>query len=199
MRKYGTRCTLLLGMIIALSLPLTAIAGGRPDSRPHVSQHRRHVSQHRRHVSQHRPHGHRHQHRSHHGVRFGIIVSGHFGATHYPHGHHLHVHSSHCPVVVEQYVHHHAFPAPVWHVHHYVHHSYGPHTSIHIVVSADHGDIYVDGRHVGHGQRVRDGRLRLPVAPGEHLVQFRIGKNHFTRQVHVPSGATTVVEARLQR
>lgn len=187
MRSYHTRNTILLALLITLSLPLTAMAEGKLRHRPPVSHHRQHASPQRHHWQQ-------HHHKPHQDFRFGISVGSHFGAHHHGHGH-----RPHRPVVVERYVYYYAVPAPVWHVYHQAHHFPGHQTSIHIIITADHNEVYVDGQYVGHGRLAHDGRLRVPVTPGEHIVQVRMGDNNFMRQVHVPSGNTAVIEARLQR
>jgi len=209
---------LVSGIIVASAifwLSIPAQAGPRPEPRAHVQRHthhrprphidrhaRRHVRQHQRRHVKHDRHHHRHHHRyhrhhRHHGVFIGVQVGGYAHHPHYPHGHHLHVHSAYCPVVVERHVYHHYVEtAPVWEVEHHTAHAPTAETRLYIVVAPHHGEVYIDGNYVGEARTFRHGKKLVPVPPGRHTVQLRYGGQSYTQQVTVEPGATAVVKAK---
>ncbi|MDH3598327.1 MAG: PEGA domain-containing protein [Candidatus Tectomicrobia bacterium] len=200
---------ILASVVILMSIPAQAGPRHEPRAhvqrrshhrpRPHIDRHvRRHVRQHhRRHVQHDRRHHPRHRRHRHHGVFVGIHVGGYAHRPHYPHGHHLHVHSTYCPVVVERHVYHHYVEtAPVWEVEHYASHSSTSEAILHIVVAPHHGEVYIDGNYIGEARTFRHGKKLVPVPPGHHTVQLQYGGQAYTRQVTVEPGATAVVKAK---
>lgn len=177
---------LLAGVVLLFSIPAPSLADPRDHRRPHVRHEHKH---HQRHHWHHRP--------RHPRVHIGVRIGRPYGYPSYPHGHHLHVHSPYCPVVVEKRIYHHyAYAAPTWHIYYDTH--YTPQTILHIEVVPQHGDVYVDGRYLGQAQTFDNGQVRLAVPPGQHAVQLRYNGASYTRHVHVKSGSTAVVQAHLQ-
>jgi hypothetical protein len=134
-------------------------------------------------------------HRHHSGFRVGIFF--HSYAGHYPHGHHFHIHGSHCPVVVEKHVYY-IYSTPIWYVYHDIRDASSPRAFLHIVITPRHGDLYIDGYYVGQVRRFRQGRVQLPVTPGVHVVRWDLGSTAYTRQIHVQAGSTTLVKVRFK-
>lgn len=66
---------------------------------------------------------------------------------------------------------------------------------LHVVVEPFDGDLYIDGQYYGEANDLNDGRLELPVSPGEHTVQLRSRGKTYTQKVHAKPGTTAVVKA----
>ena len=87
---------------------------------------------------------------------------------------------------------HRPYPAPVWHVHYDTHHTQK--TRLRIEVAPHHGDVYVNDRYLGQAHTFRNGSVQVALPAGKHTVQLRYGGTSYTRQVHVKTGATAVVQ-----
>lgn len=162
-------------------------------------QERRHPSWHRHRVRQHKTarykvdksyHRPRH-HRNHSGIRGKIYVGG-YHRPYHPHGHHLHIHDTYCPVVIHR---HHVYAAPTWVVWYQTHHTAFPQANIHLSVAPYHGEVYIDGNFLGLARTFRGGQVQVPVTPGPHTIRLRYGGTNYTRQIHVRPGATALVRA----
>jgi len=85
---------------------------------------------------------------------------------------------------------------PVWEVYYHSHHHYSSSAILQVIIGPFSGDLYIDGQYFGEVDRLDDGRLELPVAPGLHTVQLRHDGRHYTHRVHARPGVTAVVEAK---
>ncbi len=185
--------------------PRQSINRHRRHHRPrrHMHPHRQYNHQHhgRHHRHQHHGRHHRHPrhrgHHPHHNIFVGVHIGGHHH-PHYPHGHYQHIHDDYCPVIIEPYVDYHngTESTLAWEVEYYDDAPSATATSVYLILAPTHGDVYINGKYIGHAQSFKHGKKRVVVPPGNHHIQLKTGGRSYNQQVTIKPGRTAVVKAK---